>query len=103
MTTRVKKVHRIIITITVKIQAIDRFRVEVGGIVGGDNSAPFGGVIPGVAVIEAGIICTIIALVTKTVVLQPSHRHTYFTIFSARSQEKSLPDRNDLGGITELS
>ena len=89
MTTRVKKVHRIVITIAIQVQTIDGFGVQVGGIIGRDESAPFGRVIPGITVIQTGVIRTIIALVTKTVVLQPSHRHIYFTIFLARSQEKA--------------
>ena len=75
--------------IAVHVQAVDGFGIQVSSIVGRDESAPFGRVIPGITVIQTGVIRTIIALVTKTVVLQPSHRHIYFTIFLARSQEKA--------------
>ena len=57
--------NRIVITIAIQVQAVDGFGVEVGGIIGRDESAPFGGVIPGVAVIQAGVISTVIAIGPK--------------------------------------
>lgn len=63
----VNEVHRIIAAITIQIQAIDRFGIQVGGIVGRDKSAPFGGVIPGVAIIQAGIVIVVIPSVTDGV------------------------------------
>ena len=63
---RIAVVNRIIIAIAIQVQAVYGFGVEVGGIVGRDKSAPFGGVIPGVAIIQAGVVGTVIAIVTKT-------------------------------------
>ena len=67
MTARIRIIHRIIIAVTIQVQAIDRFGVEVGGIIGRDESAPFGGVIPGVAIIQAGVIVVVVAAVTDGV------------------------------------
>ena len=61
MSTRIDIVNGIITAITIQIQAVDGFGIQVGGIIGGDESAPFGAVISGVAVIQTGIIRTIIA------------------------------------------
>ena len=64
MATRITVVNRIITTIAIQVQTVDGFGVQVGGIVGRDESAPLGGVIPGVAVIQAGIVIVVIATVT---------------------------------------
>ena len=64
MTTRVTIIYRIVIAIAIQVQAIDGFGGQVGGIIGRDKSAPFGGVIPGVAVIQAGIVIEVIPSVT---------------------------------------
>jgi hypothetical protein len=64
MTARVTIVDRIIAAIAIQVQAVDGFGVQVGGIVGRDESAPFGRVIPGVAVIQAGVVIVVIAAVT---------------------------------------
>jgi hypothetical protein len=64
MTARVTIVDRIIAAIAIQVQAVDGFGVQVGGIVGRDESAPFGRVIPGVAVIQAGIVIVVITAVT---------------------------------------
>ena len=51
----VNEVDRVIIAITIQVQAVDIFRVEVGGIVGRNESSPLGGVISGVAIIQASV------------------------------------------------
>jgi hypothetical protein len=56
--------NRIVIAIVVEIQTIDGLGIQVGGIVGRDESAPFGGVVPGVAVVQAGIVIVVITAVT---------------------------------------
>ena len=61
MPTRIYVIYRIIIAIAIQVQAVDRFGVQVGGIVGRDESAPLGGVIPGVAIIQSGISDRILA------------------------------------------
>ena len=58
-------VDRIITAITIQVQAVYGFWVQVGGIVGADEAAPFGAIIPGIAVIEASIISTIMATEPK--------------------------------------
>ena len=60
----VNEVHRIIIAIAIQVQAIDGFGIQVGGIIGRDKSSPLGGVIPGVAVIQASVVIVVIAAVT---------------------------------------
>lgn len=67
MSGRVNIVNRIIMAIAVHVQAVDGFGVKVGGIVGADKSAPFGGVISGVAVIQAGVIIVVVATVADGV------------------------------------
>jgi hypothetical protein len=64
MSTRIDIVNGIITAVAIEVQAIDGFGVEVGGIVGRDKSAPLGGVVPGVAVIQAGIVIVVITAVT---------------------------------------
>ena len=60
-------INRIVIAITMQIQAVDSLGIQIGGIVGADESAPFGGVIPGVAVVQAGIVIVVITTVTDGV------------------------------------
>ena len=64
MSTGIRVIHRIVIAIAIQVQTVDGFGVEVGGIVGRDESAPLGGVVPGVAVIQAGIVIVVIAAIT---------------------------------------
>lgn len=64
MTAGICEIDGIIITIAIQVQTVDGFGVQVGGIVGRDKSAPFGGVIPGVAVVQAGIVIVVIAAIT---------------------------------------
>ena len=66
MTRSVYIIYRIIIAIAVQVQTVDRFGIQVGSIVGRDESAPLWAVITDVAVIQAGIVGTVIAIVTKT-------------------------------------
>ena len=54
-------IHRVIIAIAVLIQAVDGGGIQVGSVIGGDESAPFGAVISGIAVIQAGIFIVVVA------------------------------------------
>ena len=67
MAVQVNKVYQIIIAITIQVQAVDGVGVQVGSIIGRDKSAPFGRVIPGVAVVEAGVIVVVVAAITNGV------------------------------------
>lgn len=67
MSTRVCVINRIVIAIAIQVQAVGGFGVQVGGIIGRDKSAPFGGIIPSVAVIEAGVIVVVITAITNGV------------------------------------
>jgi hypothetical protein len=60
-------VHRIVVRITVQVQAVDRFGVEVGGIVGRDKSAPLRAIVSSVAIVQAGVVIVVIATVTNGV------------------------------------
>ena len=64
---RIAVVNRIIIAIAIQVQAVYGFGVEVGGIIGRDESTPFGGVIPGVAIIQASVFIVVIATTTNRV------------------------------------
>ena len=92
MPTWIRIIYRIIITIAIQVQAVGGFGVQVGGIIGADKSAPFGGVVAGVAVIQAGVIVVVVAPVADGVGIGVTLlRHIYFTIFHAHSQEKGWP------------
>ena len=67
MSTRVGVVDGVVITVAILVQAVDGVGVEVGSIIGGDESAPFGAVISGVAVVQAGIVIVVIPTVTNRV------------------------------------
>ena len=60
MSARICVIDRIVITIAIEVQAIDGFGVEVGSVVRADEAAPFGAVISGVAIIQAGIIVDVV-------------------------------------------
>lgn len=75
--------HRIIAAMAIEVQAVDGFGGEVGSIIGRDKSAPFGAVISGVAVIQAGVVIVVIAAIANGVGLC-----LHSTIFPASSQEK---------------
>jgi Na+/citrate or Na+/malate symporter len=89
------------------VQTVDGIGVQVGSIVGGDEAAPFGGVIPGVAVVQAGIFVVVIATITNRVGVRYSRiagngavaLHLYSTIIYASSQEKASQVECDLGSF----
>jgi hypothetical protein len=89
----VNEVHRIIIAVAIQIQAVDGFGIQVGGIVGGDKSVPFGAVVSGVAVIQTGIILTIIATGVKKGALAVSASAYIFYHLPGPQSRKSLPGR----------
>ena len=66
-TTGVCVIHRIVIAIAIQVQAVGGIGIQVGGIVGGDKSSPLGAVIPGVAVVETGVVIVVIAAITDGV------------------------------------
>ena len=57
-------INWIVIAIAIQVQAVSTFGVQVGSIVGRDEPTPLGGVIAGVAVIQAGIVIEVIPSVT---------------------------------------
>ena len=67
MAARVCIIHRIIIAVAIQIPAVAGFGVQICGIIRGDNSAPLGAVVSGVAVIQAGVAGVVIATVTDGV------------------------------------
>ena len=69
MATRINIVNRVVITIAILVQAVDGFGGEVAGIVGRDESAPFGGVISCIQIIQAGVSSIVIATRTKMIIL----------------------------------
>lgn len=83
MSTRIDIVNGIIITVTVEIQTVDLLGVNVCGIIGGDESSPFGAVISSVAVVQAGVIVVVIAaMANRRGIFAPSlyHFHPYRSI-----------------------
>ena len=63
--TGINEVHRIIIAIAIQVQPIDGIGIQVGGIIGRNESAPLGRVVPGVAVVEASFVVKAVAIVTN--------------------------------------
>ena len=100
MSTRIAGIDRIVIAIAIQIQTVDGFGVKVGGIVGADEAAPFGRVIPGITVIQTGVISTTIAPGAKMGAFECTILTFLFYHFSRPPSRKSLPGRNDLGGCT---
>lgn len=100
MSTGVTIVDRIITAITIQVQAVYGFGVEVCGIIGRDKSAPFGTVIPGVAVVEAGVISIVIATVTNMDGFATSSSVFLFYHLPRPQSRKSLPGHDGgLGGL----
>ena len=67
MARRIRVIHRVIIAIAIEIQAVDILSIEICGVIGGDKSVPFGGIIPGVAIIQAGVIVVVVTPVADGV------------------------------------
>ena len=90
-------VDGVVAAVAILVQAVDGGGIQVGSIIGGDESAPFGAVISGVAVIQTGIIVVVVATVTNGVGLRYSSIagngavaiHLYSTMIYASSQEKA--------------
>ena len=72
MSTGICEIDRIVIAIAIQVQTVDGFGVQVGGVIRGDKSSPLGGVVPGVAVIQASVISSVIATVTNMVDFGPA-------------------------------
>ena len=97
MSTGVGVVDGVVITVAILVQAVDGVGVEVGGVVRRNKSAPFGGVIPGVTVVQAGIFVVVVATVADGVGFCYSSiagngaiaPHLYSTMICASSQEKA--------------
>ena len=98
MSTRIDIVNGIITAVAIEVQAVYGFGVEVGGIVGRDKSAPFGGVIPSVAIIQTGIIDRAIAREARMGTFECAISTFLFYHLLYPPSSKSLPGRNDLGG-----
>ena len=67
MSTGICVIDRIIIAIAIQIQTVDGFGIQVGGIVGRDESTPFGAVVSGVAVVEASVVIVVVTTITDGV------------------------------------
>ena len=93
--------YRVITTVAILVQAVNGIGIQIGGIVGTNEAAPLGRVVPGVAVVQAGIVVVVIATVTNGVGLRYSSiagngtviLHLYSTIFLVLSQEKATQDK----------
>ena len=97
----VNEVHRIIIAIAIQIQTIDGFGVYVGSVVGANESAPFGRVIPGITVIQTGVIRAIIATGTKTGTLATANSACLFYHFPRPESRKSVPEHMTLRRLVD--
>lgn len=91
MSAGINQIHRIVIAIAIQVQAVDGFRIQVSGIIGADEAAPFGAVIAGVAIIQAGIVVEAVAVATNMVSFATSSSASLFYHFSRLQSRKSLP------------
>ena len=98
MTAWITIVNGIIIAIAIEVQTVDGFGIQVGGIIGRDESAPFGAVIAGVAIIQAGVIRTIIAIGTKTGTLATANS-AYLFYHLPRLQSRKMPHPDGCGKL----
>ena len=64
MSTGICVIDRIIIAIAIQIQTVDGFGIQVGGIVGGDESTPLRAVVSGVTVVEASVAVVVVTTIT---------------------------------------
>ena len=67
MTARVSIIHWVIIAIAIEVQTVGGFGIQVGGIIGRNESASLRRVIPGVAVVQAGVVIVVIATIANGV------------------------------------
>ena len=67
MSTGVGVVDGVVAAVAILVQSVDGVGVEVGGVVGRDKSSPLGAVIPGVAVVQAGIVIVVVATIANRV------------------------------------
>ena len=51
----IDNIDRIITTITIQVQTVDGFGIQVGGIVRADEPSPLGTVVSGIAIVEASV------------------------------------------------
>ena len=98
MPTRIAVVNRVVIAVAIQVQAVDGFGVQVGGVIRGDKSSPLGGAVPGVAIIQAGIIDRAIAREARMGTFECAISTFLFYHLLYPPSSKSLPGRNDLGG-----
>jgi hypothetical protein len=68
VSTRVNNIYRIIAAITIQVQTVDGFGVQVGGIVRGDEAAPLRRVIAGVTVVQTRIVVAIVTAIDNIIV-----------------------------------
>ena len=99
MTARVCIIHWIVIAIAIEVQTVGGFGIEICSIIRRDKSAPLGGVIPGVQIIQAGIIDRAIATEAKMGTFECTILTLLFYHFSSPQSRKSLPGRIDLGDL----
>ena len=100
MAAGIRVVNWIIIAIAVEVQAVGGFGIQVSGIIGRDKSSPFGGVIPGVQIIQAGIFVVVIAIGTKMGAFAHATSAYLFYHFPRPQSRKSLPGDPGRLGIT---
>ena len=67
MATGIHIVHRIIIAIAIEVQAVDGFGIQLGSIIGRDESAPFGAVVSCITIVQAGVVIVVIAAIANGV------------------------------------
>jgi hypothetical protein len=90
-------IDRIVIAVTVQVQAVDGGGVEVGSAVGADKAAPFWGIVPGVAVVQTGFFVVVVATGTTNGTFTPIESACLFYHFLCLQSRKSHPGHNYLG------
>ena len=67
MATRVVVIDGIIAAVAILVQAVGGLGIEIRSVIGGNEASPFGAVISGIAVVQAGFFVVVIATVTDGV------------------------------------
>ena len=97
MAARVGVIDGVVVAVAILVQAVGGLGIQVGSIVGADKSTPFGAVISGIAVVQAGIFVVVVATIADRVSVRYSGiagngavaPYLYFTMICASSQEKA--------------
>ena len=65
MATRVVVIDGIIAAVAILVQAVGGLGIEIRSVIGGNEASPFGAVISGIAVVQAGFFIVVVATIAN--------------------------------------